>query len=89
MSTGEGLAIGLASAMFVVMLLGWLGIRPKRKSREESTERVNFKVQFNWFALMATIVIGVIIYLVLSDKEIPEFLSTIGIFLVIYYFFRS
>ncbi len=73
------MGIGLATAMFLLMLLGWLGLYPKvfdrvLKKRENS--------DFNWLAILLTACVGAIIYLAIAEKEIPLSLYIIALFIL-------
>ena len=79
MSAAEWTGIGLAAAMFLVMLLGWLGLYPKAFNKV-LTKRKNS--DFNWLAILLTACVGAIIYLAVAEKEIPLSLYIITLFIL-------
>ena len=68
MTTAEWVGIGLAAAMFLLMLLVWLGLYPKVFGR---VLKRRGNSDFNWLAICFTACVGAIIYLAIAEKEIP------------------
>jgi Ca2+/Na+ antiporter len=86
MSWGEiaGAAIGGIGVIFVI--LSWAGIVPKKFSEAPVIKRL---VAFDVLSLITLAVIGTIIYLAVSEKEIPGVLIVLASMLVVWAYYRS
>ena len=83
MSIADWVIISISAAMFIVMLLGWLGVNPKIVQKvlpKRSTGNIN------GFAIMAMLGLLCIVYLAIAGKEIPTSLSSLTTILILFFF---
>lgn len=83
MSIAEWVGIGLASAMFLLMLLGWLGLYPKAVQKFLPKK---VATNINVLAVLLTGCVGAIIYLAIAGREIPSALYMVSTMLLLFYF---
>ncbi len=84
MSVANWIIIGISAAMFILMLLSWLGVNPKILQKVLPKKGTG---NINGFAIMAGLCVIVIVYLAIVGKDIPTSLSSITTILVLFYFY--